>query len=252
MSNCKEISTPQELGSRLTVNEGDCVDKQKYQMLIGSLTYAVTGTRPDIAQALGSVNQFASNPSSEHWKSVKRILRYIKGTLDWGILFDGTKETEIRLSGFVDADWGSDPNGRKSRSGYIFTLCGGIISWLSKKQATVALSSTEAEYVAASIATQEAVWLRALLADLKFIQDAPTVIEEDNQGAIALSKNPKFLGRTKHVDIRYHFIRDKVESKEILLKYCPTNNMVADVLTKALSKNSFERFRTMLCMSNRL
>ena len=132
--NCKEISTPQELGSRLTVNKGDCVDKQKYQVLIGSLTYAVTGTRPDIAQALGSVNQFEPNPSSEHWKSVKRILRYIKGTLDWGILFDGTKETEIRLSGFVDADWGSDPNGRKSRSVYIFTLCGGIISWLSKKR----------------------------------------------------------------------------------------------------------------------
>ena len=106
------------------------------------------------------------------------------------------------------------------------------------------------EYVAASIGTQEAVWLRALLADLKFIQDAPTVIEEDNKGAIALSKYPKFHGRTKHVDIRYHFIRDKVESEEILLKYCPTNNMVANVLTKALSKNSFERFRTMLCMSN--
>eukprot|EP00795_Rhopilema_esculentum_P008820 gene8820-biopygen1729 len=190
MQNCKEVSTPQVTGSTLLANEGDPVDKQRYQALIGSLTYAVTATRPDIAQALGSVNQFSSNPSGEHWQSVKRILRYIKGTLDWGIQFDGSKEEGVQLSGFVDADWGGNVNGRKSQSGYMFTICGGVVSWASKKQTSVALSSTEAEYVAACLATKEAVWLRSLLADLNFTQEEPTVVQEDNQGAIAMSKNP--------------------------------------------------------------
>ena len=132
MQNCRAVPTPQVTGSRLFANEGDPVDRQKYQALIGSLADAVTATRPDIAQALGSVNQFSSNPSAEHWQSVKRILCYIKGTLDWGIQFDGSKEKEVQLNGFVDADWGGDVNGRKSQSGYMFTICGGIVSWASK------------------------------------------------------------------------------------------------------------------------
>ena len=135
MQNCKEVSTPQVTGSTLLANEADPVDKQRYQALIGSLTYAVTATRPDIAQSLGSVNQFSSNPSGEHWQSVKRILRYIKGTLDWGIQFDGSKEEGVQLSGFVDADWGGNVNGRKSQSGYMFTICGGVVSWAGKQEA---------------------------------------------------------------------------------------------------------------------
>ena len=132
MQNCIAVPTPQVTGSTLFANEGDPVDRQKYQARIGSLADAVTATRPDIAQALGSVNQFSSNPSAEHWQSVKRILLYIKGTLDWGIQFDGSKEKEVQLNGFVDADWGGDVNGRKSQSGYMFTICGGIVSWASK------------------------------------------------------------------------------------------------------------------------
>eukprot|EP00795_Rhopilema_esculentum_P014459 gene14460-biopygen4243 len=134
------------------------------------------------------------------------------GTLDWGIQFDGSKEEGVQLSGFVDADWGGNVNGRKSQSGYMFTICGGVVSWASKKQTSVALSSTEAEYVAACLATKEAVWLRSLLADLNFTQEEPTVVQEDNQGAIAMSKNPKFHARTKHIDIKHHFIREKVEN----------------------------------------
>ena len=245
MQNCRAVTTPQVPGSTLSANKSDPIHKQKYQALIGSLTYAVTATRPDLAQALGTVNQFSSNPSGEHWQSVKRILRYIKGTLDLGIQFDGSKEDDVKLSGFVDADWGGDVNGRKSQSGYIFSLCGGVVSWASKKQTSVALSSTEAEYVAACLATQEAIWLRSLLADLNFIQEEPTIIHEDNQGAIAMSKNPKFHARTKHIDIKYQFIRDKVESGELLLKYCPSSDMIADMLTKALPRTLFQKFRLM-------
>eukprot|EP00112_Aurelia_sp_Birch-Aquarium-sp1_P025966 Seg893.3 transcript_id=Seg893.3/GoldUCD/mRNA.D3Y31 product="Copia protein" protein_id=Seg893.3/GoldUCD/D3Y31 len=159
---------------------------------------------------------------------------------------------EVQLSGFIDADWGGDVNGRKSQSGYMFTICGGVVSWASKKQTSVALSSTEAEYVAACLATQEAVWLRSLLADLNFVQEEPTVVQEDNQGAIAMSKNPKYHVRTKHIDIKHHFIRDKVENGELLLKYCPTNDMIADMLTKALSKTLFEKFRMMMNVTNRV
>ena len=246
MQNCRAVTTPKVPGSTLSANKSDPIHKQKYQALIGSLTYAVTATRPDLAEALGTVNQFSSNPSGEHWQSVKRILRYIKGTLDLGIQFDGSKEDELKLSGFVDADWGGDVNGRKSQSGYIFSLCGGVVSWASKKQTSVALSSTEAEYVAACLATQEAIWLRSLLADLNFIQEEPTIIHEDNQGAIAMSKKPKFHARTKHIDIKYHFIRDKVESGELLLKYCLSSDMIADMLTKALPRTLFQKFRLMM------
>ncbi|XP_046858511.1 secreted RxLR effector protein 161-like [Xenia sp. Carnegie-2017] len=222
----------------------------KYQALIGALTYAVTATRPDLAQALSTVNQFCANPSQNHWNAAKRILRYIKGTINHGICFDGHKESEVKLSGFVDADWGCDPNNRKSHSGYLFMICGGLISWASKKQSIVALSSTEAEYVAASQACQEAIWLRGLLRDLNFTQKEPTMIKEDNQGAISLSKNQKYHPRTKHIDIKYHFIRDKVLKKEIALEYCTSQQMVADMLTKPLGKTVFQRMRSNMGVTN--
>jgi len=160
MSNCKSISTTQEQNQVMMPNDDEPVDKTKFQAVIGSITYAVTATRPDLAQALGSVNQFASNPSREHWIAVKRILRYIQAASNHGILFNGQKERSIQLEGYVDAEWGSNPNGRKSQSGYAFFICGGAISWASKKQPIIALSSTEAEYKAANLALQEAIWLR--------------------------------------------------------------------------------------------
>ncbi|CAB4007653.1 Hypothetical predicted protein, partial [Paramuricea clavata] len=155
----------------------------------------------------------------EHWTAAKRILRYMKGTIDYGITFDGNKQTEVQLNGYVDADWRSNPNGRKSQSGYLFTLCGRVISWASKKQSVVALSSTEAEYDAASLACQEAVWLRVLHENISFVQNKPTMIKEDNRGAITLSKNPKYHPRTKHL---------------------------ADLLTKPLGKTMFQRFRELM------
>ena len=159
MENCKAVATPQEQNTVLIQNEGNPVNKQEYQALIGSLTFAVTGTRPDIAQALGSVNQFSSNPSQAHWTAAKRILQYIKGTVSFRIQFNGAKDDSIKLERYVDADWGINPNGRKSQSSHAYFLCGGLISWTSKKQPVVALSSTEAEYIAASFALQEALWL---------------------------------------------------------------------------------------------
>ena len=246
MKDCKSVATPQETGQRLEKNDGIPVKVKEYQALIGSLTYAAIGTRPDIAAALSVVSQFASNPNETHWKGVKRILRYLKGTSDYGICFYGRQDAEIEVLCYVDADWAGDVVTRKSQSGNVFQLCGGLISWSSKKQAVVALSTTEAEYVAAAFAAQELIWLRRLLHELGFEQQMATVLFEDNMGAIEVSRNPRFHGRMKHIDIRHHFLRDAVEAGTLQLKYCQTDFQLADIMTKGLSKDKFEKLRRQL------
>ena len=147
------------------------------------------------------------------------------------------------MIGYCDADWGGDLNTRRSTSGYIFTVGNSLVTWTSKKQLTVAKSTTEAEYVALSLATQEAIWIRQLLKDVGMSIDLPTLIHEDNIGAIELSKNSKFHNRTKHIDISYHFIRERVVSKEIEVKYCSSSSNLADIMTKALPKTHFQKLR---------
>ena len=175
-------------------------------------------------------------------------MRYLKGTANYGIKYQ--KSDSGNLIGYSDADWAGDCDDRHSTTGNLFLMAGGPVSWLSKKQAIVALSTSEAEYVAVSTATQEAVWLRRLLLDLKSPLDCPTVIMEDNQGAIAIARNPIVQTRTKHIDIKYHYVREAVQDGVISLQYCPTNDMIADLLTKGLSKEKFERFRRAMGMDN--
>ncbi len=148
----------------------------------------------------------------------------------------------MTLRGYCDADWAGDTNDRRSTTGYVFFVGNGAISWNSKRQPTIALSTTEAEYMATSQCTKEALWLRKLLDDVGYVQDNATLILSDNQGSISLAKNPIHHSRTKHIDIQHHFIREKLENGEIELKYCATEDMVADVLTKALAK---ERHQTL-------
>ena len=150
------------------------------------------------------------------------------------------------LLGYTDANWAGDVDTRRSTSGYIFKIADGVVSWRSKKQSTVAKSTTEAEYVALSQATQEAIWLRRLLSDLGCKADGPTLIKEDNQGAIQIARNPKFHNRTKHIDMTFHFIREKMASKDIKVEYCSTHDMIADIMTKALPKGRFEKLRSLL------
>ena len=251
LKDSKPIATPQEVTSHLEKNEGEAVRIKEYQALIGSLTYAACGTRPDIAAALGVVNQFASNPGETHWKAAKQILRYLKGTQDFGICFNGSESAEVRLNGFVDADWAGDLGSRKSQSGYVFQLCGGPISWVSKKQSVVALSTTEAEYIAASFATQELIWLRRLLKELGFPQRSVTILHEDNMGAIEVSRNPRYHGRMKHIDIRHHFLWDAVEDGILILKYCESGSQLADALTKGLARERFEKLRGQIGMQRK-
>lgn len=240
MNNCRTTATPLETSislPKLTATPADAM-RLPYRQAVGKLTYAATATRPDIAFATGFISRHMSAYSTEHWAAVKRILRYLNGCENFGLLFRKS-EGGLNLQGYADADWGGDKEDRKSTTGYIFLLCNAPVTWASKKQSTIAVSSTEAEYLAASQATKEALWLRKLLSECGFPQTNPTVIFEDNQGCIALSENPVHHPRTKHFDIQHHFVREKVQSKEIVLKYCPTNKMLADFLTKSLSKDKF-------------
>jgi hypothetical protein len=201
--------------------------------------YCMLGTRPDIAYAVGALSQFASNPGKAHWQAVKRVMRYLQGTKELCL----TYSSSIDVLGYTDADWGGDQDNRRSTSGYLFKIGDGAISWSSKKQRTVALSSTEAEYMAATQATKEAVWLCLLLDEIGYTQNKiPTTIMADNQSCIALAKNPTFHARTKHIDIQHHYIRERLEDGDIELVYCNTNDMVADVLTKALSRDKLVGF----------
>ena len=245
MSDCKPVSTPQDPSIKLEPNTGECVNKQKFQSAIGSLNYAVLATRPDLAAALNSVNSYMQNPGYTHWQAVNRIFRYIKGTLNYGLVFDASKITDLLLYGFADANFDAD-NDCKSTSGYIYFLAGCPVSWSSKRQSMVALSTAEAEYIAASMATQEALWLRNLLTDLELELTGPTTIYEDNAGAIALTKNPEHHACTKHFDRKVHFVRDRVNSNEVELQYCPTRDMIADALTKATVRDTFTRLRNLM------
>lgn len=184
------------------------------------------------------------DPSKTHYGAAKRVLRYIAGTLDYGIWY--SKALDFRLYGYTDSDWARSLDDRRSISANVFTLGKGVITWSSKKQATAALSSSEAEYVAATSAACQAIWLRRMLADLQQERKGGTEIFCDNRAAISMARNPAFHSRTKHIDIRFHFIRDLVANGEISLKYCSTHEQVADILTKSLSKEKFCYFGSLL------
>ena len=244
MKDCKPVATPVDVGTKLikATEDEEAIDQQQYQSAIGSLMYLSISTRPDISYAVGNLAKFSSKPTKTHWMALKRVLRYLKGTVDCGILYK--REESSECVGFSDADWAGDVNDRKSTSGYLFQISGGAVSWRSKKQECVALSTAEAEYVALASAAQESIWLRKLFADLGRTPKGPTTIFEDNQSAIAMCKNPQHHGRAKHIDIKYHFIREQVANKNVKLEYCPTKVMTADMFTKGLAREQFYTLRS--------
>lgn len=246
LTDANTVSTPADCNVKLVKDDhvSKSTDQVEYQSMVGSLLYIAMGTRPDIAQAVGAVSKFCSNPTEAHKTAVKRIFRYLKKTMNLALKYC---KDEKPVTGFSDADWGGDLDDRRSTTGNVFLLAGGAVSWLSKKQAVVALSTSEAEYVALSLAAQEAAWLQKLFTDLQ-IPTKQVVIKEDNQGAIALARNPVAHSRTKHIDIRFHFIRKAHEEGIIDIVYCPTSEMVADLLTKPIPRGQFEKLRTLMGM----
>ncbi|MCP4492594.1 MAG: DDE-type integrase/transposase/recombinase [Gammaproteobacteria bacterium] len=241
----KPMSTPADPNVALVMNDGYSadVDLKMYQALVGSLLYAAVATRPDIAHAVGVVCRFTSRPTTVHYTAAKRILRYLKATKELGLYYRAGQDDIQQLIGYCDADWAGDKETRRSTMGHCFQLANCVISWISQRQPVVTLSSTEAEYVALSSAAQQAVWLRGLLKNLGYPQKKATTILEDNQGAICLARNPVAQRKTKHIDLRHHYIREKVTDDTLDLQFIGTSEMVADLLTKPLHRATFERLR---------
>jgi hypothetical protein len=215
-----------------------------YREAVGSLMYLALATRPDIAYAVGVVSSFSNNPGIVHWEAVKRVFKYLKGTselwLTYGV-FDGGE----RLLGYADAD-GSMAEDRLAVSGYAFLIDGGAVSWNSKKQEIVSLSTTESEYVAAAHSTKEALWLKSLISQVFGPLTYPIDILCDNQSAIVLAQDHQYHARSKHIDVCFHFIRWVVERGAIRLTFCPTADIIADIFTKALPSPKVKHFATYL------
>ena len=246
LDNANPVLTPLDPNVKFdTFEKSESMDDKivtGYAQLIGSLMYLAISTRPDIAFAVNKLAQFSSNPKPEHWTAAKRIFRYLKGTRTHALVYGGDDlEISEDLNIFCDADWASSYD-RKSTSGYVLTIAGGAVAWSAKKQATVALSTPEAEYIAATHVAKQVIWHRALLTELG-IQLPPTLtIFSDNQGACAISHNPEFHARTKHIDIAYQFLRDLVQSGQIDVVYVNTNFNLADIFTKGLPREKHEDF----------
>jgi hypothetical protein len=236
-----------EANLKLSKGEDEqAVEATLFKQVVGSLRF-ICNTRSDINYAVGSVSRFMSNPKASHMVAAKRILRYLKGTQDFGLAFPtSNKESKIELEGFSDSDWCGDKEDRRSTSGYWFRFKNSPISWSSRKQSIVALSSCEAEYVAAAQAACQAVWLESLLDELKIKYVKPVKLNVDNKSAISLARNPIAHGRSKHIETKYHFLRDQVSKEKLTVEYCKTDVQIADILTKPLRANRFKELRKML------
>ena len=213
--------------------------KVLYSKAIGSVLWPVVVSQPDTAYAIGILSQFIQNPGPVHWEALKRVISYLGTTKDHWLTFGGKDEGKIR--GYCDANWASQHHWH-SISGFLFHFGKGAVSWSLKKQAVIALSSTEAKYILQTHAAKEAVWLRNFVVELQGKTQGPLTVLCNNQGAIVLLKDNKFHSRTKHIDLQYHFIREVVDEGKINVKYIPTAENVANVFTKALARPKFEVF----------
>lgn len=237
MQNCNTVSTPSDTNQQMHNFDESDASKYPYRELIGSLMYLAIGTRPGIMHAVGIASRYMERPTIVHENAAKRILKYLKRTLNFGILFCSDKENE--LNAYSDADYAGDVDSRRSTTGYVFMFGGGAISWCSERQKSVSLSTTESEYMAASQCVKEMVWLRGILNEILDGKLSGINFFMDNQSAICLIKNPEFHKRSKHIDVRYHFIREKYEENLFILKYISTKQMIADIFTKSLPAKEF-------------
>ena len=242
MVDCKFVSTSMELNFKKLCGSAvgpELANPSEYRQLFGALMFLVNSC-PDICFVVNNLSQFMVEPHHIHWIAAKNLLRYLWGTIHYGLRYTGGN---FKLHGYLDADWASNVVYHKSTSGCCFSLGSASISWMSRKQKSVTLSTVEAEYIFASMACCEVVWLRKLFSELfEHVLDT-TVIFCDNQSGIYLSENPVFHGCSKHIDIRYHFIRDMVQRGAIRLQHIRADEQVTDILAKSLEKVKFLTFR---------
>ena len=218
------------------------VDVTLYRSMIGCLQY-LTASRPNIVFSVGVCSRFQSNPKVSHLNTVKRIIKYVGGTCDYGLFY--SKESNLSLAGFSDSDWAGNVDDRKSTTGGCFYVEANLVAWMSKRQNYVSLSIAETEYIAAGTCCLQLLWMKKLLTDYGISQDT-MVVYCDNSSAIDISKNLIQHSKTKHIEIRYHFIRDLVERKIVCLEYIPTERQNVDIFTKPLNKSKFETLRQVI------
>ena len=255
MENCRAVDTPMATGATEFMvpyeEQATVEDIKLFGSKIGSLMYLATQTRADIVYAVSVLSRFLHNPSPAQMKASDRVLQYLQGTKNLGIEYSAlTDDVNTRLHGYCDADYAGDKAMRKSVSGNVFFFAGGIISHLSKRQQTVALSTTEAEYYALAKAVSEALWVKQIMAQMMYSGNDISKIRilGDNQGALSLGENPEFHQRTKHIDVKHHFIREHIEKGTIDLWYVAAKDMTADGLTKPLSAANHSKFIDQLNM----
>lgn len=252
MSDCKTVNTPIDMNTKVQSKseENKILNDIPYQEIIGCLLYVSHITRPDICYVINMLSKYNNNPDMRHWTALKRVMRYLKGTLDYKLSYKKNLE-ETMTHGYCDADWASAEDDRRSCTGYTFLFQGGTISWNSRRQPTVALSTTEAEYMSLSACVQEAMWLKQFQESFwPQLKNEALVIYSDNQSSINLSGSDGYHPRTKHIDVRHHYVRKKVLEGAIEVRYVQTDKMIADALTKATShtKLAFCSSRMGLCL----
>ena len=217
----------------------------EYRKIVGSVLYLSTRTRPDISAAVGAVAKKVAGPNESDWIAAKRILRYLRKTSNFGLAFEVDKNNETELVGYCDADWAGDIADRKSTGGFALKLNGCLVSWKSPKQASLATSTSEAEYIALFEISKEIVWMRRLLNEVGYCHKNPTIVYEDNQAFIEWARDTH-ESKTKHIDVKYHYSRDIENRGVISLVYCPTTEMQADILTKPLPKMQHDQMTRLL------
>jgi hypothetical protein len=248
MTNAKPARTPMVEGYYPLPNEGEVDPElhQLFQSVIGSLMYLMLGTRPDIAYAVTKMAKHAANPSKEHLDKALYIMKYLAGTRDYSLIYDGAGGVGAGLVAYTDSDYAQDPTHRLSQTGNLVLLASGPVSWKSFAQKSVATSSTEAEYMAMCDCAKQVVWFKIMLDELGFPMRCPAPVYADNQGSIFNASNPTQERRTKHMAVRYHKIREFVEEERIAIFYVPGTENPADIFTKPLGRVKFEEFRKSL------
>nr|KYP56954.1 Retrovirus-related Pol polyprotein from transposon TNT 1-94 [Cajanus cajan] len=244
MTESNSVRNPIVPGTILSKDiEGSAVDATKFKQVVGSLMY-LTVTRPDLMFRVSLISRYMANPKESHWAAAKRLLRYLKGTLEYGIFYQ--EKTKTGLMAYSDNNYAGDLDDRRSTYGAVLLIGNGAVSWMSKKQPVVSLSTTEAEYIAAASCACQCIWIQRILEHLSSAEKEATEILCDNSSTIQLSKNPVFHGRSKHIAVRFHFLRDLVNDKVVRLTYCCSNEQVANIMTKALNLDQFEKSDTCL------
>lgn len=241
MEDSKPVGTLMVIGCKLTKEDDSAlVDEKEYRSMIGKLHYVVH-SRSDIAHAVGITARFQKSPRESHLSAVKRILRYLKGTVDYGLWYPYNNNFNLKV--FTDADWASNVDDRKSTTDGAFFLGGRLVSWMSKKQSCISQSIAEVEYVAAFMNCTQTIWMNHVLEGFKTPISELVSIFYDNTSAINISKNPVLHSRTKHFELKYHFLRETVQNKEIALEYVSSKEQLVDIFTKPLPKTTFVHLR---------